>query len=194
MKNLNIQNIVATVFTITILSACGGGGGNGNDDAFDGTANARYDGEWGGVCEFDDFSDFLIATLSIDGTRATIDFESYPTSDCSGNPSDVGQIVYGLDFVGTQSPSTGVCEIDDQVNTDLVSASANGNSLNSSELNLLRDSGIEAGGFPEFSLFCVNPDEDTLYVFDINSGDGSSEANRPTQIDDTDFITRTNSF
>lgn len=187
--NRNIRNIVLSIFSIGLLSACGGG--SSNSDAFDGSANTRYDGKWAGVCEFDtDFFESDIYSITIDGTKATIDFETYPTSDCTGNTSDEGQIVYALDFVGTQNPSTGVCEVDDQINTTIISAKANGISLTSSQLNFIAGNAIEAGGFPEFILLCVNPDGDTLYAFDEASGDGTTEANRPNQIDLNESVSR----
>lgn len=184
----NMRNIVLLLFSIGLLSACGGGGGS---DDFDGTTNARYDGEWSRGCIFDpDFNEGDIFTITIDGARATIDFASYPTSDCSGNASDTGEIVYSLDFVGTQSPSTGVCAIDDEVNTEIISARANGISIPSSQLNAIVANGLDQGGLPKFILLCVNPDGDTLYAFDETSGDGKTEATRPNKIDTTEFVGR----
>ncbi len=183
-----MRNIVVLLFSIGLLSACGGGGGS---DDFDGTTNARYDGEWSRGCIFDpDFNEGDIFTITIDGARATIDFASYPTSDCSGNASDTGEIVYSLDFVGTQSPSTGVCAIDDEVNTEIISARANGISIPSSQLNAIVANGLDQGGLPKFILLCVNPDGDTLYAFDETSGDGKTEATRPNKIDTTEFVGR----
>ena len=189
-----LMGLTSTIFVTGLLTACGGGGGSSNSN-FTGTANAIYDGTWGGVCEYDsDFMEADIFLLTIDGTRATIDFDTYPTSDCSGTASDNGQIVYSLDFVGTQNPSTGICEIDDLVNTKIVSANANGVSLSESQINQIKDLAVDDGGFPDFSLSCISPDGNDLYFFDEASGDGKTEATRPIQIDDTESISRSNSF
>lgn len=179
--------IIATGFIV----ACGGGGGGGGNDNDNGTPNVSYNGDWGGVCEYDaDFNEADFFTLTIDGTKATIDFKTYPTSDCSGSASETGEIVYSLDFVGTQNPSTSVCEVDDLVNTEIVSAKYNGNSLTDSQLDLIRNAGADEGGFPAYSLFCINPLGDTIYFFDVNSGNGATEATRPTLIDDTESVNR----
>ena len=181
------MKVLSSIFAFSLLSACGGGGGDGSE----GTANARYNGNWGGVCDYDaDFEEAEEITLSINGTKAIVSYAAYPTSNCSGSVSDSAEVEYVFDFIGTQNPSTGICAVDDKVNAKIISAKINDLRLTGEQINDLIAE--EAGdiGFPEFLLFCVSPDGDFLYSYDDESGDGSTEANRPTQIDVNDFIKR----
>ena len=187
MFNKFLIKTTLIISTISLLTACGGGS---SQTESTGTPNPKYNGEWGDVCEYNAaFMEARILNVKIDDTTATIDFESYDNSSCSGNPINTGQIKYAIDFVGTQSPSTGVCPIDDKANAEITGYIANGISLTQAQIELIQTSSLN-DGLPEYGLFCINEANDTLYFPDLTSGDGTSDATRPTQIDDTESIPR----
>lgn len=176
---------IFSVITV-LMTACGG-----SSASFDApTPNARYNGSWGGLCEYDAFfMEADLVTLTIDGTTATVDIETYPTSDCSGVPDYEAQIVYGIDFVGTQAPSSAVCSVDDLVNVSVNAISIDGVAFTQAEIDAaINDPDYD--GFPAFALFCVDPAGTNLYGYDETSGDGDTEATRPTTIDPLDPISK----
>lgn len=185
MNYKSLQNLLL-IAVIGALTACGG-----SSASFDASSeNARYNGSWGGICEYDAFfqeADLVI--LNIDGTTATVDIETYPTSDCSGAPDFEGQIVYGIDFVGTQAPSSAVCSVDDLVNVTVNAISIDGIAFTQAEIDAaLNDPDYD--GFPAYALFCVDDAGTNIYSYDETTGDGTSEATRPTAIDPLDPISR----
>lgn len=159
------------------LSACGGGGSS--TPAF-----TTFDGKWQADCVEIGTTRSFQQVLTIAGTQATSDIQSFAQSACAGTAQTV-QAKTTFAYKGEAFVSAILCTAE-KVNANITSISSGGTTFTTSTqidgiINLL---GVNV--VPEFNLLCLDANGN-LRTGDVSSAnDGSTEAKRPTEMDATD--------
>lgn len=168
-----------------LLTACGGGSSSDSGSSSDnngGSARAAIQGNWISDClARSDGNGSGILTQRFDTNSSGVDIfiqgiENFDTSNCTGSSSDlflVGRVAYDGEF------ATSVC-ITEKVDMDITAVVDNNGTLDGeSAQNFLDDSGIDN---PLFDIACTI-DNQLFLGLTTSSLDGSSNSNRPREID-----------
>ena len=178
--------IPGTIFSVLLLSGCGGG----STDFGPTEGIHTFDGSWSNGCEYDQFSgtgdDF---TLEIDGSSATLSGVIYETSDCTGAPIGSVSAPFSISYPGVIVLSD--CYNGHKVDVNLeFPITVDGVEYSEAEYAALPadEQGLEISG--EYDLLCTNQAGTILYSGDEATGDGTSDATRPTSADLTYGLTK----
>ncbi|MEH6457458.1 MAG: hypothetical protein V7749_14100 [Cocleimonas sp.] len=172
---------VATVFSVLLLSGCGGSDGNDITSAGLNTFN----GSWSNGCE-DFFGEGLFPSITINGSIGTVTVDTYENSDCSGLAATSDSQDFNISYVGGIALSD--CFNGQKVDVSVIfPVTIDGVTYTEAEYNALTQEEQDAlDGFQltsSYDLLCTNQAGTTLYSGDETTGDGSSDATRPTSAD-----------
>lgn len=187
------------LFSITLLSACGGGG---DSDFTGGTEVETFDGTWGNspVCQDDSFtspfsnevtlesSEF---TLIISGASAIVEGVNYTeSSDCTG-PSDSISTAMTLTYGDTVPTASSICSNTQEVDAIIDSVTVNGTTLTETQLSIAMANDT-VPSLDSFGLLCTSGDLTMLFGGDDEGGTrlGDTEATRPVLIEEEGFLVR----
>lgn len=187
---MNRFTSIGAIFSVLLLSGCGGESYAPNLNWDDGTTITTFDGTWSNGCEYDQFfgtGDIL--TLEINGPSATISLATYGTDDCSGDPTGSASAPFNISYPGEIVLSD--CYNGEKINASLdFPITLDGVPLTEEQYAALPvdEQVIEIG--MAYDLFCTNQEGTILYTGDETTGDGTSDATRPTSADLTSGINK----
>lgn len=183
--------------SITLLSACGGGGTDFTRGAF-----STFNGTWAQACDgdittnpFDSnqvVSQSSEAILTIAGISATLDVTEYLESEnCSTGVNENFIVEINLLYGDEVPDAASVCSNTTEVDAVITSVTSNDVTLTGDQLTAALTSGSVPSLINGFDLICSSSDSTLLYFGANDTIDsGTSEATRPTIIDDSFFLTR----
>ena len=180
-----IRSILVTTLTALFLVGCGGGSDSGS------SSFSTFNGTWSNGCEYDqDFGESDLITVTINGSSATVEGLTYENDNCSGTPSSSGSAPFNLSYQGSIALSD--CYNGQKINATLeFPVVVNGTTYTETIFNALPDEVKDGIGLSaDYDLLCTNQAGTILYGGDDETGDGTSDATRPTSADLTEGLNK----
>lgn len=177
---------VVTVFSVLLLSGCGGSDG----EDFTSAGLNTFNGSWSNGCEIDpDTGTGDTGTITINGSDASAEVSFYSNSTCTGTPLGSGTVNFNISYTGEIALSD--CFNGQKVEpTLLFPLIVNGATITEAQYNALPADDRDVDIISAFDLLCTNEAGTILYSGDTATGDGSSDATRPTSADLTEGINK----
>lgn len=176
--NNNVSKVLFGCIASTLLVACGGGGSSKAQSI------STYNGNWktSPACMYDADDNIAIKmTINIMGSSLVATGYGYNTSDCSDVSFFKTISNYSLKYGDDKTNASSICSNTKEVDITLTGGSINGITKTAQEISAISNEPIK-----RYDLICTSGNN--LYGGDGSTKDGTSPANRPTQIDDTDAL------
>ena len=173
---MNKKTIVGTMFSALILNGCGGGGADFID------ISALKVGTWSNGCQSDlDFGDSSLGELDFNNTSGTVYSADYDSINCSGT-AETSTVDFTISYPGEVSvPGYYNCQ---KVNFSIqYPVYINGTTYDENQYALLAEEDQPLDVNDIYDIVCTNEAGTVLYFGDEETGDGTSDATRPTSID-----------
>ena len=170
---MNKKTIIGTVFSVLLLSGCGGGGS---------TADYTLDtGTWSDGCESFGIGS-IVGAIDINGSSGIFSVDEYDNETCTGTPTNTFTAPLAFSYPGEIS-------IEGYYNCQKIDLSIqypvliDGIEYDENQYALLSEDDQPIEAIDVYDILCTNEAGTILYSGDETTGDGTSDATRPTSID-----------